>query len=100
MDIKILSNNTPEGIDFMTKLAKMYADGFGGEIVDVAPDECRVVLSGRYEYHSEYGLHRLVRISPFDEKHRRHTSFVLVEIDGKTRDLQVCSYVLHPYTMA
>jgi peptide chain release factor 2 len=41
-----------------------------------------VAISGRYAYgylRAERGVHRLVRLSPFDAAHRRHTSFVLVE---------------------
>lgn len=42
-----------------------------------------VAISGRYAYgylRSERGVHRLVRLSPFDAAHRRHTSFALVEV--------------------
>ncbi len=42
-----------------------------------------VAVSGRYAYgylRSERGVHRMVRLSPFDAAHRRHTSFALVEI--------------------
>jgi len=59
------------------------------EIVDRLPgDEAgikRVTLtvSGPYAYgnlRSERGVHRLVRLSPFDAAHRRHTSFTLAEV--------------------
>lgn len=42
-----------------------------------------VEISGRYAYgylRSEIGTHRLIRLSPFDAAHRRHTSFVKVEV--------------------
>jgi peptide chain release factor 2 len=59
------------------------------ELVDATPGEeaglksATLVLRGRRAYgllRSEHGVHRLVRISPFDQNHRRHTSFALVEV--------------------
>ena len=42
-----------------------------------------IAVSGRYAFgylRSEKGVHRLVRLSPFDAAHRRHTSFALMEV--------------------
>src|SRR5205807_3389911 len=59
------------------------------ELLDTSPGEeaglkgATVVLRGRRAYgllRAEHGVHRLVRISPFDQNHRRHTSFALVEV--------------------
>jgi peptide chain release factor 2 len=80
--------------DWSEMLMRMYlrwaeAHGFAAEVVDsLEGDEAgfkRVMLSveGRYAYgylRSERGVHRLVRLSPFDSNHRRHTSFALVEV--------------------
>jgi peptide chain release factor 2 len=59
------------------------------ELVEETPGEeaglkgATVILRGRRAYgllRGEHGVHRLVRISPFDQNHRRHTSFALVEV--------------------
>ncbi len=63
--------------------------GCDTEILDTAPGEeaglkgATVIFRGHRAYglmRSEHGVHRLVRISPFDQNHRRHTSFALVEV--------------------
>ena len=63
--------------------------GFQTEILDTTLGEeagvksVTIAVSGRYAYgylRSEKGVHRLVRLSPFDAAHRRHTSFALIEV--------------------
>ncbi|MGH2364833.1 MAG: peptide chain release factor 2 [Chloroflexota bacterium] len=62
---------------------------YKSEVVDTSEGEeagiksATVQISGRDAYgylKSERGVHRLVRLSPFDSAHRRHTSFALVEV--------------------
>jgi peptide chain release factor 2 len=63
--------------------------GFETEELDRAEGEeagiksVTIAINGKYAFgylRSEKGVHRLVRLSPFDAAHRRHTSFALVEI--------------------
>mgnify|MGYP001154433703 CR=1 FL=1 len=83
-----------EAQDWAAMLLRMYLrwaerKGFKAELVDSLPGEeagfkrAAISVQGRYAYgylRSERGVHRLVRLSPFDAAHRRHTSFVLVEV--------------------
>lgn len=89
-----------EACDWAQMLLRMYSrwaekQGYAVEIVDELPNEeagirsATMRLVGDYAYgnlQSEAGVHRLVRISPFDSNARRHTSFaavdVMPEIDG------------------
>ncbi len=80
--------------DWAQMLMRMFLrwieqQGFETEILDsLAGDEAglkRVMLAvkGPFAYgylKAEAGVHRLVRLSPFDSAHRRHTSFALVEV--------------------
>ena len=80
--------------DWAEMLQRMYLRwaeqrGFNVEIIDLTVGEeagiksTTISISGDYAFgylRSEKGTHRLVRLSPFDAAHRRHTSFALVEI--------------------
>jgi peptide chain release factor 2 len=83
-----------EACDWADMLYRMYTrfcdnHGFKYEVIDIVDGEeagiKTVVLSikGKYAYgylKCEKGVHRLVRLSPFDSNHRRHTSFASVDV--------------------
>src|SRR5438105_14090506 len=97
-------------------LLRMYLrwaerQGFKAEVNEYQPGEeaglksATFTVSGRYAYGlltSEIGVHRLVRISPFDQAKRRHTSFASVfvspeidesiELDIRPEDLRIDTY--------
>lgn len=105
-----------ESQDWGSMLLRMYTRwaekrGFKVETLDYLPgDEAGIKsvtlkISGHNAYgylKAEKGVHRLVRISPFDSSGRRHTSFVScevmpefndeIEIDIRTEDLKIDTY--------
>lgn len=105
-----------ESCDWASMLSRMYVrfcerHGFTVEITDELPgDEAGIkqisfYVQGLYAYgylRSEIGVHRLVRISPFDANAKRHTSFVAVsvmpdidediEVEINPSDLRVDTY--------
>lgn len=105
-----------ESQDWVRMLLRMYlrwveASGYKTEIIDLLPAEeagiksVTATVAGKYAYgrlKAEIGVHRLVRISPFDASHRRHTSFASVfvypEIDETIevaideKDLRIDTY--------
>lgn len=105
-----------EAQDWVEMLLRMYLRwsenmGYKTQIVDILPgDEAgiknvTVTIDGDYAYgylKAEVGIHRLIRISPFDASGRRHTSFASVsvipqveddiEIEIKDEDIKVDTY--------
>ncbi len=83
-----------EAQDWAEMLLRMYLRwaerrGYQAGVVEVSPGEeagiksALIQVTGDYAYgylKAERGVHRLVRLSPFDASHGRHTSFALVEV--------------------
>ncbi len=83
-----------EACDWAQMLLRMYTrwaeqKGFSFSMTDMLPGEeagvrsATAIVRGRYAYgylKSEIGVHRLVRISPFDANKRRHTSFASIDV--------------------
>ena len=92
-----------ESQDWAQMLLRMYTRwaerrGYKVEVVDLLPgDEAGIksatlTVSGDYAYgylKGETGVHRLVRISPFDAARRRHTSFASVSVMPEVEDVEV-----------
>ena len=105
-----------EACDWAAMLLRMYlrwieGRGFSYQMMDLQPGEEAGVKSAIVEVRGEYaygymkaesGVHRLVRISPFDANKRRHTSFASVfiypeiedniEVEIKEEDLRIDTY--------
>jgi len=89
-----------EAMDWAQMLLRMYnrwseKKGFSFELIDYQPGEqagiknATAVIAGEFAYgflKHERGVHRLVRISPFDANNRRHTSFASVAVLPEIND--------------
>ena len=89
-----------ESMDWALMLFRMYQrfaqkNNFGFEILnyeigdEAGIKSASVLISGRFAYgylKSEAGVHRLVRISPFDSNKRRHTSFCSIDVSPEVND--------------
>ena len=99
-----------EAQDWVEMLMRMYLKWaerkrFETEIIDTSPGEeaglksATFIVRGPRAYgllRSEHGVHRLVRISPFDQNHRRHTSFALVEVMPELESSDESAVVINP----
>jgi peptide chain release factor 2 len=89
-----------EAQDWVQMLLRMYlrwseSRGFKAAVLESTPGDetglksATAQIDGRYAYgylKSERGVHRMVRLSPFDADHMRHTTFALVEVLPQPED--------------
>jgi len=99
LDIQAGSGGT-EAQDWAGMLLRMYmrwceAHGFAADLLEVSQGEVAGIKSATIHVRGEYafgwlrtetGVHRLVRKSPFDSGHRRHTSFAAVFVSPEIDD--------------
>ena len=99
-----------EAQDWVEMLLRMYLKwaecrDFETEMIDESRGEeaglksVTFIVRGARAYgllRSEHGVHRLVRISPFDQNHRRHTSFALVEVMPELESTDEAAVVINP----
>ena len=99
-----------EACDWAEMLLRMYQmwakkNGYNYELLDVLDGgvagikNVSIKIKGEYAYgmlQSEMGVHRLVRVSPFDSKGRRHTSFAAVEVMPDLSDAESEEIVINP----
>jgi len=92
-----------EAADWAEMLLRMYlrwaeSRDYATEIADLSPGEeagiksVTVIVQGPNAYghlRGERGVHRLVRISPFDASRRRHTSFALVDVIPEAEEVEI-----------
>jgi len=92
-----------ESCDLANMMLRMYQRycedrGFKTEVIDIQQGDeagiksATVMVTGDYAFgflKAERGVHRLVRISPFDSNKRRHTSFASVDVVAEIADAEV-----------
>jgi peptide chain release factor 2 len=92
-----------ESCDWVGMLLRMYMrwaeiKGYKVKTLDILPGEeagvknVTLLIEGEYAFgysKAERGVHRLVRISPFDANKRRHTSFASVDVIPEIEDMQI-----------
>lgn len=84
----------------LLEMYTLYAKRRGWKIKPI--DRDTIEINGEYTYgflRKESGVHRLVRISPYDAKQLRHTSFALVEVLPQLPEIELSKIKIPPETI-